>query len=146
MYHEDVDLGFRLRLRGNRCLFIPQAVVRHVGSASTGKKSDFSVYHGHRNLVWSYFQNMPGKLFWKYLPAHLLANVVFLVYYSLRGQASVIWRAKWHAFLGLPRALRKRKIIQRQCRISPDEISRVFEHGWLKPYTEEFRKRSQMQK
>jgi GT2 family glycosyltransferase len=41
-YHEDVDLGFRLRLIGGRCLYVPQAVVYHVGSASTGKTSDFA--------------------------------------------------------------------------------------------------------
>ncbi len=35
-YHEDVDLGFRLRLRGLNCVLVPQAIVHHVGSASTG--------------------------------------------------------------------------------------------------------------
>ena len=142
-YHEDVDLGFRLRLQGHRCLFIPEAVVHHIGSAATGKKSDFSVYYGHRNLVWSYFQNMPGWLFWKYLPAHILSNLVFLLYYSFRGQASAIWRAKWHALLGLSRVLRNRRIIQQNRQASPEEISRILEHGWLKPYMNEFRKREQ---
>ncbi|MCR4305426.1 MAG: hypothetical protein NUV63_14590 [Gallionella sp.] len=48
----DVDLGFRLRLMGHRCLLVPRAVVCHIGSATTGgKKSDFAIYHGHRNLV-----------------------------------------------------------------------------------------------
>jgi GT2 family glycosyltransferase len=144
MYHEDVDLGFRMRLLGYRCLYVPSAIVYHKGSASTSIKSDFAVYYGHRNLVWSFFQNMPGWLLLKYLPAHLLANLVFLVYYSLRCQAAPIWRAKWHAFLGLPRALRKRRSIQKNRQISPEEISQVLEHGWLKPYIQEFRKRSQV--
>ena len=146
MYHEDVDLGFRMRLQGYRCLYVPRAVVYHKGSASTSIKSDFAVYYGHRNLVWSFFQNMPGWLLLKYLPAHLLANLVFLVYYSLRGQAAAIWRAKWHAFLGLSQALRKRRSIQRNRQVSPEDISGVLEHGWLKPYKQEFRKRSQAQK
>ena len=51
-YHEDVDLGFRLRLRGHRCLYVPEAVVKHVGSASYGVQSDSQIYQGHRNLVW----------------------------------------------------------------------------------------------
>jgi len=146
MYHEDVDLGFRLRLQGFRCLYVPKAVVHHLGSASTSLKSDFGVYHGHRNLVWSYFQNMPGRLLWKYLPAHIFANLVFLAYYSFRGQAAAIWRAKWHALLGLSRVLRKRRSIQKNRQVSPEEISRVLEHGWLKPYLQEFRKRSQVRK
>jgi len=61
-YLEDVDLGFRLRLRGLRCILVPQAVVHHVGSASSGKLSDFVVYHGHRNLVWTFFKDMPISL------------------------------------------------------------------------------------
>src|SRR6185436_1800580 len=67
-YFEDVDLSFRLRLVGRRCLYVPAAVVCHVGSASSGKVSDFVIYHGHRNLVWGYFKNMPALLFWAYLP------------------------------------------------------------------------------
>src|SRR5450756_1056210 len=53
-YVEDVDLGFRLRLMGHRCLLVPDAVVHHIGSATTGgQQSDFSVYYGHRNLIWT---------------------------------------------------------------------------------------------
>src|SRR5512138_814980 len=51
-YFEDVDLGFRLQLKGYRCLYVPGAVVHHVGSASLGQRSDFAFYHSHRNLVW----------------------------------------------------------------------------------------------
>jgi GT2 family glycosyltransferase len=32
-YFEDVDLGFRLRLLGHRCLYVPEAVVADAGSA-----------------------------------------------------------------------------------------------------------------
>lgn len=67
-YTEDVDLGFRLRLYGHRCLYVPAPVVEHVGSGITGTRSEFQLYHGHRNLVWTYVKNMPGRLFWLYLP------------------------------------------------------------------------------
>lgn len=133
-HHEDVDLGFRLRLRGFRCLYVPSAEVAHVGSASFGLESDFTVYQVHRNLVWSYFSNMPGFLFWKYLPAHLLANVVFLVFYTLRGQGKSIWRAKWDALRGLPEALRKRRAVQGTRVVAPGEIDRLLDHGLLSPY------------
>ncbi len=67
-YHEDVDLGFRMRLRGLRCYLVQAASVQHVGSASTGRRSGFAVYHGHRNLVWTYAKNMPSPWVWLYLP------------------------------------------------------------------------------
>ena len=133
-YHEDVDLGFRLRLQGQRCRYVPDAVAEHVGSASFGLESDRAIYYGHRNLVWSYFKNMPGSLVWRYLPAHLLANLVVIVYYTLRGKGKAIWRAKLDALRGLPVVLRTRKAIQEQRRISAKEIRSVMDRGWLSPY------------
>lgn len=112
-YVEDVDLGFRLRLAGHKAMYVPEAVVHHVGSATTGgQHSDFSVYHGHRNLVWTFVKNMPGALFWLLLPLHLLLNLVTVVWFTARGQGRVILRAKWHAIKALPQAWAKRKKIQ----------------------------------
>lgn len=112
-YVEDVDLGFRLRLAGHRCLYVPQSVVHHVGSGTTGgQHSDFSVYHGHRNLVWTFVKDMPGVLFWLLLPLHLLLNLVSIIWFASRGRGGVILRAKRDALLGLPKMWRKRKQIQ----------------------------------
>ncbi len=112
-YVEDVDLGFRLRLKGFGAKYIPEAVVYHVGSATTGgQKSDFSVYHGHRNLVWTYVKNMPGALFWGLLPLHLLMNLVTIGIFALRGQFKVILKSKLDALRQLPRAWKKRRQIQ----------------------------------
>jgi GT2 family glycosyltransferase len=111
-FAEDVDLGFRLRLYGHRCLYVPDAVVHHVGSAITGVRSDFSLYHGHRNLVWVYVKNMPGWLFWAYLPYHLLLNVYSVCAFTLRGQGAPLWRAKRDALKGLWRHVAKRKAVQ----------------------------------
>jgi len=59
-------------------LYVPDGVVQHVGSAKTGNRSDFTIYHGHRNMVWTYFKNMLWPLFWLYLPHYILLNVVML--------------------------------------------------------------------
>jgi GT2 family glycosyltransferase len=133
-YFEDVDLAFRLRLAGHRCLYMPDAVVHHVGSATAGERSDFKTYHGQRNLVWTYFKNMPGLLFWLYLPQHLLLNLAMLIWYSSRGQAQVIWKAKWDAIKGLPRILKERRRVQKNRRVSAWDLRRVMAKGLLTPY------------
>lgn len=113
-YSEDVDLGFRLRLAGYRCLYVPAAVALHVGSGTTGSQhSDFAVYHGHRNLVWTFVKNMPGVLFWLMLPLHVTLNLVSIIWLALRGQGAMILRAKRDALLGLPRMWHKRQQIQK---------------------------------
>jgi GT2 family glycosyltransferase len=113
-YVEDVDLGFRLRLAGYRCLYVPQSVAHHVGSGTTGgQHSDFALYHGHRNLVWTFVKDMPGFLFWLLLPLHVLLNLVSIIWFTLRGEGGVILRAKRDALLGLPKMWRKREHLQK---------------------------------
>jgi GT2 family glycosyltransferase len=142
-YAEDVDLGFRLRLLGHRCLYVPAAVAHHVGSASHGPNSDFSVYYGHRNLVWTYVKNMPGRYFWLYLPAHLLANLAFMVHHPFVGQGRITWRAKLHALKGLPAMLRKRRDLQRNRSVPPSTINAALDRDWRSPYQPSVRMRRQ---
>lgn len=130
-YYEDVDLGFRLRLRGGRCRFLPDVVVRHVGSAVTGKGSDFSIYHVHRNVVWTYIRNMPGFYAWFYLPAHLAANLASIGLFVRKGQGRTIFRAKWDALKGLPQALRERRRIQRERAVRPRVVIEAMQRGNL---------------
>jgi GT2 family glycosyltransferase len=126
-YVEDVDLGFRLRLAGYRCLYVPTSVAHHVGSGTTGgQRSDFAVYHGHRNLVWTYVKDMPGILFWAFLPLHLAMNLAALVVFTLRGQGGVMFRAKRDAVLGLPKMWAKRRQVQFHRRVTVGEIWRVL--------------------
>jgi hypothetical protein len=85
-------------------------------------------------MVWTYFKNMPSLLFWKGLPQHLLANIVTLIRFSLTGQASVIFRAKWDALLGLGKAIEQRELIQKNIKILPDDLRKVIAEDWLSPY------------
>lgn len=127
-YVEDIDLGFRLRLEGHTCRYVPDAIVHHVGSMSSGgQNSDFSVYHGHRNIVWTFVKNMPGALFWMLLPIHVLLNLVSVAYFSVRGQSKVIWRAKRDAVKGLPGMWRKRRKIQTGRRVVIMDVWRTLD-------------------
>lgn len=132
-YHEDVDLGFRLRLRGLKCMFVPAAVVHHVGTASTGARSATSTYYGHRNLVWTYVKDMPAPWPWLYLPLHLAMNVISILYFILIGQGGAILRAKFDALRGLRSALGKRAAVQAERRVPVAEVLRAMSRNPLAP-------------
>lgn len=134
-YVEDVDLGFRLRLLGYRCLYVPESVVYHIGSATTGDGSDFSIYQGHRNLVWTYFKNMPGVFFWLFLPLHILLNFFTIIWFGLRGKFSDILRSKVDAFRGIPRMWKKRRAIQKKRKASLKDIWRALDKSILPRFT-----------
>lgn len=98
---EDVDLGFRLRLRGHTCLQVVDAKVLHVGGGAGGGESDFARYHGTRNLIWCFFKNMPLPLLFLLGPLHLLLLCTLLVKAVLRGQGARTFRAIFDGFVGL---------------------------------------------
>lgn len=135
-YFEDVDLGFRIRLSGGKCLYVPEAVVSHVGSGSTGRRSDFSVYHGYRNLIWTFVKNMPSPLIWFFLPVHIAVLSFFVTHLSLRGQGGVIGKAIFDALRALPKMLQKRRLIQKNKKIKTGDLLKVMSTGLLEPYRE----------
>jgi GT2 family glycosyltransferase len=98
MYCEDVDLGFRLRLAGEQCIFVPDAVIHHAGSGISGRYSERTVYYGTRNRVWSYVKNMPLSLLIFTLPGHLAISAYLLVGASLRGRGGPTWRGMRDGF------------------------------------------------
>lgn len=125
-YLEDVDLAFRIQLQGQEFRYAPAAVCQHVGSALTGLQSNFSIYHGQRNLIWTFVKNMPTPLFWLLLPAHIGLNLLAIVRFSLRGQLRVVLRAKWDALRGLAHAWQKRKHIQARNAVSARSILKAM--------------------
>lgn len=125
-YHEDVDLGFRLRLAGHDCRLVPAAIALHHGSAITGLDSEFSLFHGHRNLVWTFFRNMPWPLLLLLAPAHLLAQLYLVLGYRRRGKAGPVVRAFARGWAGLPQHWRERRAIQRQRKASTLAIARAL--------------------
>jgi len=132
-YVEDVDLGFRFRLAGIRCIFLPDAVVHHVGSGSTGKRSDFSVYYGQRNLVWTFMKNMPGVLFWILLPFHIILNILVIGLSLFRKQGKITIKAKMDALSDPSVLLRKRRQIQKHRKVSLILIIRALDWNLLSP-------------
>ena len=60
-YLEDIDVGYRARLHGYCNVYEPKAVVRHVGSGTSGSKyNSFKVYLSARNSIWLNYKNMPN--------------------------------------------------------------------------------------
>ena len=124
-YCEDVDLGYRLQLRGEPTLLVPAAAVRHVGSASSGgPRSDFATYHGTRNRLWIYLKNTPPALLWLTLPLHALATALLFSRHVTRGEIGSPWRGFIAALHGLPVALQARRESQAARRVGSWAIAR----------------------
>jgi GT2 family glycosyltransferase len=129
--HEDVDLSYRARLRGYRCKYVAGAVVRHHGSATLGTISRSAVFHGQRNLEWTYLKNTPGSLLLRTLSGHLLYDAAAAVHFTRLGLLGTFCRAKVAAIAGLPRMLRKRALVQRTRLVGTSAIESQLDTRWL---------------
>ena len=126
-YGEDVDLGYRLQLADEPTLLVPNAVIGHVGSASSGgRKSEFAVFHGTRNRFWVLFKNTPTLLLPLVVPLHLLALIAIYLRRENRPHAALIWSAVKAAFAGAPKMFRSRAAVQRARRVSLFGIARAM--------------------
>jgi N-acetylglucosaminyl-diphospho-decaprenol L-rhamnosyltransferase len=107
-----VDLGFRLRLLGQKCIQVARARVHHVGSAITGRRSAFATYHSTRNRIWMFVKNMPAALILPLLPLHIALNCLLLLRSVLLGEASAMLLGLRDAVLGMNTVIGQRRIIQ----------------------------------
>jgi GT2 family glycosyltransferase len=109
-YHEDVDLALKMRRLGGRAVQVHDAVVEHVGSGISGRTSDFAIYHGYRNRVWTWMSSMPAALAVLLLPLMVAANLAQLAYtLKVEGRTKPMARGLWHGLTGTPAMLRARR-------------------------------------
>lgn len=77
-YYEDVELAWRARRAGWRCLYAPQARVAHVHSATGGRLSGFKAYYLGRNKWLTLFKHYPFKRLWIWLILLIIVDILFM--------------------------------------------------------------------
>jgi N-acetylglucosaminyl-diphospho-decaprenol L-rhamnosyltransferase len=120
---EDVDLGYRLRLAGERCIFVPDAVIHHAGGGLSGRASEFSLSHGARNRLWTYVKNTPLRLLILTLPIHIGLTLAILGRGLVTGRFGGTWRGLWSGLKGLGPFLSDRKHIKKARKVSISNLS-----------------------
>jgi GT2 family glycosyltransferase len=119
-YLEDVDLGIRATLAGWGCLYVPDAVVYHYGSATSNKIPERKFLLLMRNSLYIFFQYMPlGRLVLWGLPV-LLWPVVRARIVGVRYGLGL--RCVWEFLRDLPAVIRRRREVFRGRRISRGEF------------------------
>jgi GT2 family glycosyltransferase len=139
-YGDDAELGLRARIAGWKCIYTPEAVVRHHRGSTLGRDSARRLELIERNrllLAWKLF---PWSLLWLnpfYFAARLAAGFAAAGrgegdtahFPGIRGKwkmAAALIKGDWEALKLLPRMLRKRTAIRRLRRLSPGEVRRLI--------------------
>jgi GT2 family glycosyltransferase len=142
-YCEDTDLGLRAQLAGWGCRYVPAAIVYHKYSAFWDPYSAAKAYLVERNRAWVAMKCLPAPLL-ILSPFFTLLRFGVQIMGALSGRGaagrfaakhstgevfSVFVRAMAAAIGGLPRAWRKRRVVQRSRRISG-----LGSLGWITRY------------
>jgi GT2 family glycosyltransferase len=131
MVYEDVDLSYRARLRGARCVYAADALVLHAGSASIGWTSERQVFFGQRNLEWTWIKNSPARLLWRSALSHAIYDLAGAFGYARQGRFGTWCRAKAAALRGLGPVLAKRRAVQQTATVDPAVLWRLMDRDWL---------------
>ena len=133
-YCEDVDWAYRARLAGWTAVQVPSAVVRHAGSGISGRASEFTLFHGHRNRVWTFAKNTPAIWLPLLLPWHLAYNVAMWISAARKVSGGrAVGRAYWAALKGLGPVLNDRKQVQRLRRARYRDLAKAMAWGPFSP-------------
>ncbi|GAB4318104.1 MAG: hypothetical protein Kow0019_19520 [Methanobacteriaceae archaeon] len=103
-YLEDVDISYRARIHGYKCVYCPGAVVYHVGSGSSGGQyNEFKIRLAARNNVYLPYKNMPLPQFVFNLIFLLFGYLIKYMYFSIQGNGRIYSEGLKEGFNSLER-------------------------------------------
>lgn len=112
-FYEDVDLAWRARLAGWKCILVPGARVYHVHGGSFRQGSAQKLYLLARNRWWTVLKDCPMPALALYLPLILTADLLALLAGLARYRSLAPLRGRIDALRGLGETLAKRRSVQR---------------------------------
>ena len=112
-YLEDVDLNMRAVRSGARCCYLPEAIVYHIGSASSGSKiNSFTVRLSTRNNLLVIFKNYSFRIFFRFLPALIVYQFFWFLLVIKKRQCGAYLRGLWQGMAIASKMIEKGRTIR----------------------------------
>lgn len=108
-YYEDLDAGWRARLKGWRCLLIPQAVAYHkVHGTSASLKNDFLWYLSERNRLRTMVKNLPLSALFRHPLRIAVDELRYVDMIRKKAKIGTLFKSRMAVLAELPSLWRKR--------------------------------------
>ncbi|HEX5230324.1 MAG TPA: glycosyltransferase family 2 protein [Bryobacteraceae bacterium] len=146
LYCEDTDLGLRGRWAGWKCLYVPDAIVEHRYSHSSGRASALKAYYVERNRLYVIFKNFPVAELLR-VPFYAMTRYFWHFLYALGGRGKAaefssdggsVFRLPWYVVRGhlallarLPVIWRERRGMKR--RLTAKQFRRLIRRHSISP-------------
>ena len=125
MWYEDVDLSFRAQLAGYTCVYVPTAVIHHVGGGTASSASKLHLHYCSRNQVLVMVKNLPDPLRSRYFRRMALICVKHSIKMLMQGKPAVIG-GYLAALRDLRLFIKKHRASAGKAMISADAIERLL--------------------
>ncbi|MEA2082824.1 MAG: glycosyltransferase family 2 protein [Thermodesulfobacteriota bacterium] len=128
---EDLDLSFRAKLAGYKCLYVPNAIIYHKINYTVGRNSAFLLYQSRRNIEYTFFKNMPLPFMIVTLPLHIIYNILTFSQALYEKRITIFLKAKKDFVKHFKEIHRQRKEIQSKRKISLIKLFFSFSNHYL---------------
>ncbi|MGA2669359.1 MAG: glycosyltransferase family 2 protein [Ignavibacteria bacterium] len=135
--YEDIDLCWRVRLRGYKVMYVPKSIVYHKGN---GTPSNVKLYHSQKNIIILMIKNYNAKNIIKYLPGCLVIIFGGFIknFFTMKDNKNVLVTLKSFRWIlkNLQNIFIKRYIIQHRVRkVTDNKVKNIMLHTNFRLYT-----------
>ncbi len=128
---EEIDLCWRMQLRGWKVTIVPQSYVYHIGGGTLPNESPFKLRLNFRNNLLMLENNLPATL-----GSHFKARCRIFVRMCLDGCSALVYLCKgqWNFFQSVVQAHREYRKLRRRGEILPErhKVEGLY-RGWIVP-------------
>ena len=125
-FYEDVDLSFRAQLAGFKCLYVPSAIIYHIGHGTFQEINSMVAYLHRRNELFTLIKNMPfwfmiryfRKIFWFRICWVFKDLIKMTTKYKYDEAVKIRLKARLAVLKGFIKMYKKRRVIQKNRRVS----------------------------
>ncbi|MBP7862484.1 glycosyltransferase family 2 protein [bacterium] len=127
-YLEDVDIALRAQSAGYKCLYVPSAIIYHLGCGTTGSGySPLVVKLSARNNLNTIVKNIPMPLLIKFLPQIIYWQAFYCAVVILKGGQLIPWMlGTFEALFMLPIMIAKRFEINKKRKVSHSYMEQII--------------------
>ena len=135
-YLDDIDLAFRLQLRGWRGVYEPAAVAYHIGSATLGEPMHPNIARWMtRNQFLLLFKNYPPGVALRLLPRIAVYQFLWFLMLTRSGKITAYLKGLFDVLRLLPRFLSKRRHVQSQRKLTNPELMQQLRNSEAQIYS-----------
>lgn len=126
IFAEDVDLNFRANWAGYKTIYLPKAIVYHIGTATVGLYSNPYIYLCNKNDVNVIIKNLTLSMYFKNIFKIIGHQINSTIYFVQRGKGHIILKSKIGALFQFFKMIVRRYSIQKNRRCTYKELKKVI--------------------